>query len=103
MKNKFYQFKSLNFNTSYKFIYTPRHYGIRKALEMKSQTNDKEPIKFAREYTNIKHMYLELKKYSFKNPTTLASLNDKEQIELIYILNSMIASCRELKRLYHVD
>lgn len=101
--NKYYDLNKLIKMQPMHIIVTLRYYGIRKALEMKSQTNDKEPIKFAREYTNIKHMYLELKKYSFKNPTTLASLNDKEQIELIYILNSMIASCRELKRLYHID
>lgn len=70
---------------------------------MKSQVNDKEDIKFKREYTNIARMNRDLKKYSFKCPLTLNDLNYHEIIELEYILNSLINSCDELKRLYRFE
>lgn len=70
---------------------------------MKSQVNDKEGVKFSREYTNIARMNRDLKKYSFKMPLTLNVLNYHEIIELEYILDSLINSCSELKRLYNFE
>lgn len=69
---------------------------------MKSQINDKEKIKFEREYNNIKKMQVDIKKYAFKCPIKLSELTDKESIELIYILNSIIGSCLALKKLYRI-
>ena len=61
-----------------------------------------EELKYTREYQNIKRMAIDIKKYAYKNPINLTELTDKEQIELIYILNSIIGSCLELKRLYRI-
>ena len=67
---------------------------------MKSQSNDKEEIKFRREYTNIQRMNVDLRKYAFKLPLTLNELTHQEIVELNYILDSMINSCNELMCLY---
>lgn len=67
---------------------------------MKSQVNDKEYIKFKREYTNISRMNRDLKKYSYKLPLSLNELTHQEIIELTYILDSLINSCNELMCLY---
>ena len=67
---------------------------------MKSQCNNKEEIKFEREYINIARMNRDLKKYSFKLPLSISELTHQEIVELTYILDSLINSCEELKRLY---
>lgn len=67
---------------------------------MKSQVNDKEYIKFKREYTNISRMNRDLKKYSYKLPLSLNELTHQEIIELTYILDSLINSSNELMCLY---
>lgn len=99
--NKYYDLNKLK-NSTYHIICTSRHYGIYigELRKMKSQVNDKEPIKFKREYTNIARMNRELKKYAFKLPLTTSELTFQEIIELTYILDSMINSCEELLRLY---
>lgn len=67
---------------------------------MKSQVNDKEDIKFKREYNNISRMNRELKKYSFKLPLSQKDMTFQEIVELGFILDSMVNSCYELMRLY---
>lgn len=69
---------------------------------MKSQVNDKEYIKFKREYTNISRMNRDLKKYALKLPLTVSELTFQEIIELTFILDSMVNSCEELLRLYKI-
>ena len=99
--SKYYDINKLK-NTYVHIIYTPRYYGVYMGeLKMKSQVNDKEDVKFRREYTNIARMNRYLKKYSDKMPLTLSALNYHEIIELDYILDSMSKSCEELKRLYN--
>ena len=99
--SKYYDINKLK-NTYVHIIYTPRYYGVYMGeLKMKSQVNDKEDVKFRREYTNIARMNRDLKKYSYKMPLTLSVLNYHEIIELDYILDSMSKSCEELKRLYN--
>lgn len=66
------------------------------------QKNDKEQVKFLREYSNIKRMNTELKKYAYSCPLSLKQLTDRQGIELEFILNSLISSCQELKRLYNM-
>ena len=85
-------------------IVAPRYYGIYigELKKMKSQVNDKEYIKFKREYTNIARMNLDLKKYAYKLPLTTSELTFQEVIELTFILDSMINSCEELLRLYKI-
>lgn len=98
--SKYYDMDKLKNNLVH-IIYTPRYYGVYMwGVKMKSQVNDKEDIKFRREYTNIARMNRDLKKYSYKLPLTLNELNYHEIIELNYILDSMSNSCDELKRLY---
>ena len=100
--NKYYDLNKLK-NSTLHIIYVPRHYGIYIGeLKMKSQVNDKEYIKFKREYTNIARMNRDLKKYAFKLPLTTSELTFQEIIELTFILDSMVNSCEELLRLYKI-
>ena len=100
---KYYDLDNLFKNTRVHIIYVPRYYGIyMKGFRMKSQVNDKEPIKFKREYTNIARMNRDLKKYAYKLPLTTSELTFQEIIELTFILDSMINSCEELLRLYKI-
>ena len=69
---------------------------------MKSQVNDKEYIKFKREYINISRMNRDLKKYAYKLPLTTSELTFQEIVELTFILDSMVNSCEELLRLYKI-
>ena len=100
---EYYDLDNLFKNIRVHTIYVPRHYGIYIGeLKMKSQVNDKEPIKFKREYTNIARMNRDLKKYAFKLPLTTSELTFQEIIELTFILDSMVNSCEELLRLYKI-
>lgn len=99
---KYYDLINLFKTPTMHIIVVPRHYGIYIGeLKMKSQINDKEDVKFRREFTNIARMNRDLKKYAYKMPLTLNVLNYHEIIELEYILDSMSKSCDELKRLYN--
>lgn len=102
--NQYYDLNKLIKNYKYHIIITPRHYGfyIGELKIMKSQVNDKEDIKFKREYTNIARMNRDLKKYAFKLPLTTSELTFQEIIELTFILDSMVNSCEELLRLYKI-
>lgn len=100
---KYYDLNKLK-NSTYHIICTSRHSGfyIGELKRMKSQVNDKEYIKFKREYTNIARMNRDLKKYAFKLPLTTSELTFQEIIELTFILDSMVNSCEELLRLYKI-
>ena len=104
--NKYYDLGELNKlvkTIHMHFIVAPKYYGIyMKGFRMKSQVNDKEPIKFKREYTNIARMNRDLKKYAYKLPLTTSELTFQEIIELGFILDSMMNSCEELLRLYKI-
>ena len=100
--NKYYDLNKLK-NETVHITYSQRHYGYYIGeIIMKSQVNDKEYIKFKREYTNIARMNLDLKKYAFKLPLTTSELTFQEIIELTFILDSMVNSCEELLRLYKI-
>lgn len=101
--NKYYDLNKLK-NSTFHIICTSRHSGIYigELKRMKSQVNDKEYIKFKREYTNIARMNRDLKKYAFKLPLTTSELTFQEIIELTFILDSMVNSCEELLRLYKI-
>lgn len=103
--NKYYDLGELNklLKRTMCIMESPRYYGVYiGVLKMKSQVNDKEPIKFKREYTNIARMNRDLKKYAFKLPLTTSELTFQEIIELTFILDSMVNSCEELLRLYKI-
>ena len=101
--NKYYDLNKLK-NSTFHIILTSRHCEnyIGELKRMKSQVNDKEYIKFKREYVNISRMNKDLKKYAFKLPLTTSELTFQEIIELTFILDSMINSCEELIRLYKI-
>ena len=101
--NIYYDLNKLLKTTYMHFIVAPKYYGIyMKGFKMKSQVNDKEYIKFKREYANIARMNLDLKKYAYKLPLTTSELTFQEIIELTFILDSMVNSCEELLRLYKI-
>ena len=100
--NKYCDLDNLK-NNPVHIVYSQRHYGYYIGeIIMKSQVNDKEYIKFKREYINIARMNRDLKKYAFKLPLTTSELTFQEITELTFILDSMTNSCDELLRLYKI-